>query len=201
MKMRTINHLTAVACVIANILALIAVLTGNHALFGTVAASISTAVSLGMYLRVTIGTAAMKVVESENEIVDIAIWQRNEPSVVKKFADWIRNDDRTFQGARFVDIVRAYNPEGKASGYWLLMVGTRASYRRILKDLDMPEWAVTDYWPLDFKKWGDKLEDTWLDPWPVADFKIWEDKPEDAWLDQEDGPIEELADPITELKG
>lgn len=186
MKMRTINHLTAVACVIANILALIAVLSGNHTLFGTVAVSISTAVSLGMYLRVLIGTAAMEVVEKENEIIDIAVWQRDEPSVVKKFADWIRNDERTFQGARFVDIARAYNPEKGIVGYWLLMVGTRASYRRILKYLDMPEWAVTDHWPVDFKAWGDRLED--------------------AWLDQEDGPIEELAepadgDPIAELKG
>lgn len=178
MKMRTINHVTAAITVLANILVLIAVLTGMHTLFGTIAASISLAVSMGMYLRVAVGTAAMKVEERREKLVCFTIAQKNDPEVVCKFAEWIRNDDRDFRGAKIVDLLRARDENGDCLGYWLTLVGPESTYLELKKELTNCD--VLDYWPFDNDRLADDLLNSYLGSSEEADDF------------DEDEPIEEL---------
>ena len=178
MKMRYANHLLAIFCVLLNILALIAVLTGMHTVFGIAAVSISLAVSIGMYLRVLVGTAAMQVAEKQDELVDIAIAQKKDLFVVNEFANWMKNKDFYFHGARMVDLLRGRDEIGEHIGYWLLMVGTRKTYEEISK-----EATVLDYWPVNYESWAEELRGTYL-----PDF-------------QEEEIVEPEDDAIPELKG
>ena len=167
MKMRTINHVTAAITVLANLLVLIAVLTGMHTLFGVIAASISLAVSMGMYLRVAVGTAAMKVEERQEKLVCFAIAQRNEPEVVLEFARWVKNDDRDFRGVIIVDLLRAKDENGDYIGYWLTLIGSESVYRKIKKELTNS--TVLDYWPLDHDKYASDILDLYLGSSEEAD--------------------------------
>lgn len=178
MKMRTINHVTAAITVLANLLVLIAVLTGMHTLFGIIAASISLAVSIGMYLRVAVGTAALKVEERKEKLICFAIAQKNDPEVVRKFAEWIRNDDRDFRGAIIVDLFRASDENGDCLGYWLTLVGPESTYLELKKELTNCD--VLDYWPFDCDKLADDILESYLGPCEEAD------------VFDEDEPIEEL---------
>ena len=155
MKMRTLNHLTAGVIVIVNVLAMIAILTGAHTLFGTVAVSVSLVVSIGCYLRVVIGMAAMQISDNE-EMIDISIYQSSDPSVPMKFAEWIRKGDRNLMGGRFTDICVGRDEDGEIDGYWLLMVGPKSAYQKIKKKFD--RCTVLDYWPLDMDKWAGRVE-------------------------------------------
>lgn len=154
MKMRTYNHMIAIITVIANIMALIAVITGCHTTFGIVAASISLAVGLGMYLRGIIGTAALKMIE-KSELIDIAILQKRDQDVVDGIAKWIRNNDRKFHGSRIVNIADAVDEDGTPMGYWLLLVGTEQSYKKIKAECNHA--TVLNYWPLNLDKWADDI--------------------------------------------
>lgn len=155
MKMRTLNHLTAGVIVIVNVLAMIAVLTGAHTLFGTVAVSVSLVVSIGCYLRVVIGMAAMQISDNE-EMMDFSILQSGDPSVPMEFAEWIRKGDRNFMGGRFADIAVDRDKDGEIKGYWLLMVGPKSAYRKIKKKFD--QCTVLDYWPVDMDDWAGRVE-------------------------------------------
>lgn len=177
MKMRTINHVTAAITVLANLLVLIAVLTGMHTLFGIIAASISLAVSMGMYLRVAVGTAALKVEERREKLVCFAIAQRNEPEVVQEFAKWVRDDDRDFRGAIIVELLRAKDENGDCVGYWLTLIGTESVYRGIKKELTNS--TVLDYWPIDRDEYANDILKLYLGDEEIDDF-------------DEDEPIEEL---------
>lgn len=182
MKMRYANHLLAIFCVLLNILALIAVLTGMHTVFGIAAVSISLAVSMGMYLRVLVGTAAMQVADKQDELVDIAIAQKKDPNVVDGFANWMKNKDFYFHGARMVDLMRGWDKDGEHVGYWTLMIGTRKVYEDILKELGESA-TVLDYWPINYESWAEELRATYL-----PDF-------------QEEEIVEPEDDAIPELKG
>jgi len=177
MKMRTINQVTAAITVLANLLVLIAVLTGMHTLFGIIAASISLAVSMGMYLRVAVGTAALKVEERQEKLVCFAIAQRNDPEVVQEYAKWVRNDDRDFRGAIIVELLRAKDENGNCVGYWLTLVGTESVYREIKKELTNS--TVLDYWPIDRDGYARDILKLYLGDEEIDDF-------------DEDEPIEEL---------
>ena len=158
MKMRTINHLTADIAVILSILVLIAVLTGAHTLFGTIAASIGLAVSLGMYLRVVVGTAALQVADKQEKLIRFAVAQKNDPTVVRQFADWVARGDMEFEGAQIADLCTALDEEGNRKGFWLLMVGSQSTYESIKRKLK--NTTVLDYWPIDPKTWCENLMDT-----------------------------------------
>lgn len=175
MKIRICNHVMTIATVIANIMALIAVITGCHTTFGIVAASISLAVGLGMYLRVIVGTAALKM--SGYSLMDIAVLQKRDPAVVKEFAEWVRSGDRWLIGARIVNIADAVDDDGKAQGYWLLMVGNRQSYERLKEKCGSS--TVLDYWPLNTDEWASDILKEYTD------------------ID-DDSPIEELIEPAPE---
>ena len=160
MKMRTINHVTAALTVLVNILVLIAVLTGAHTLFGTIAVSISLVVSMGAYLRVAIGMAALKVEERQEKLVCFAIAQQNNPEVVRKFAEWMRNDDRDFHGAKIVDLLGATDENGDRQGYWITLVGPESTYLEIKKELTNCDGL--DYWPFDHDKLADLVLNSYL---------------------------------------
>lgn len=156
MKMRTINLITAGVTVIASILALIAVQTGMHTVFGTVAACIALAVSLGMYLRVFIGTAALKSADHEEELVRIAIGQKKDENVVRQFAEWIRTGSADFDGALICDLWKAVDDNDDHRGYWILLIGTQSSYKRILNEVG-DKAMVLDSWPIDNDEWADSI--------------------------------------------
>lgn len=177
MKMRTFNHLTAIVCVIVNILAMIAVLTGQHTLFGVIAVSISLAVSLGMYLRAVIGTAALQVADKQEKLMRFAVAQQKDPEVVRQFAEWVKTQDMDFEGAQITDLCKAIDENGKCEGFWLLMIGSQSQYETIKKKLSGSS-TVLDYWPIDPSKWCQNLLDA---------------------LEQDEDFIEENA--IPELKG
>lgn len=149
MKMRTVNQITGAACVLANAVGLIAVLTGMHTTFGVVAVSISLAVSLGMYLRVVVGTAALKVAEQQEKLIYIAVAQKNDPAVVNEYAEWVLKGDMEFMGARICNLVEAVDENGNRAGYWILMVGTPKICDNIRHNLKTG--TVLDYWPIDWE--------------------------------------------------
>ena len=182
MKVRTINHIMACVTVLTNVLALIAVLSGQHTLFGTIAVSISMAVSAGMYMRVALSTAALMVSEDtdakQEKLVEIAIAQKDDIHVLQNVAKWVRTGDREWMGARITDLVVASDKDGKRCGFWLLLIGTQSVYENILKAVNNAA-AVLDYWPIDADKWADGMLETYMKP---------------EWLEEEDddAPIEEL---------
>lgn len=155
MKLRTYNHLLAVAIALTNILAFIAVLTGQHTVFGIVAVSISLAVGLGMYVRVMIATAAMEVSEKKDDLIRIAISQQKRPEVMEKFAEWVENNDMDFCGAQLVDLRKAMDGD-KCLGFWLLAIGSRRAYERIKNEMRNCA-TVLDFWPLDEKQWAENI--------------------------------------------
>lgn len=162
MKMRVVNHIVAAACVVANILAMIAVLTGMHTLFGTIAVSLSLAVSLGLYLRVFVGTVALKVAEEQEELTLIAVAQKDEPDVVYGVGNWIRNQDTNFMGAKICNLVRATDRDGNKLGYFLLLVGTKSTYRKIEREIGKT-CTVLDYWPIDWEEWAESTIEAYID--------------------------------------
>ena len=177
--MRNMNHLVAAISVIASILTLIAVLTGMHTLFGIVSASVTLAVSLGMYLRVVVGTAALQVAEKQEELLYFAVSQKKDRVVVQHFTEWIERGDLEFKGALITDLVRAVDKDGNCKGFWMLMVGTRNQYNEICKELGNSA-TVLDFWPIDRDKWAQKLRE--------------------ALTEGEDFPEDDKV-PIPELKG
>ena len=163
MKMRDMNMIVALAILLLSILVLVAVVTGQHTTFGIVAAVISMVVALGMFCRVFIGTLVWRISDEENkeQLIDIAIFQKNDPEVVTEFARWIREDDRNFMGARVVDIMGALDKEGKRDGYVLKLIGTRKTYLRI-KNKFKDTASVIDQWPLDRDEWSQWYLDNYL---------------------------------------
>ena len=176
MKMRAVNHLTAAVIALVNILTFIAVLTGQHTLFGIVAASISLAVGLGMYLRVVIGTAALQMAEkNEEKLIYMAIAQKKDNAVVREYAEWVRKGDMDFMGAKIVDLIKAKNDQEEFTGYLLLAVATESVYAQIKNKLG--DATVLDYWPIERDEWAKAILSDML-----------EEEPEPV----DDGPIEEL---------
>lgn len=156
MKMRKLNHLMAIVTVLACILALIAVLTGEHTTFGVVSASVALAVSLGMYLRVVIGTAALQVADKQEELLYFSIAQKKDLAVVRQFSEWVKQNTQVFKGALMTDLVKAVDEDGNCNGFWVLLVGTRSQYNEIRKELGNST-TVLDFWPIDRDKWARKL--------------------------------------------
>ena len=161
MKMRNMNHLIAAISVIASILTLIAVLTGMHTLFGTISASVTLAVSLGMYLRVVVGTAALQVAEKQEKLVRFAIAQQKDPAVVRQYAEWVKQGDMEFKGAQIADLIKAVDENGEWAGLWLLLIGSQSSYEQIRKEMDGYA-TIVDHWPIDPEKWSHEIL-TWLE--------------------------------------
>lgn len=159
MKMRVLNHLLAAVCVVVNIFAMVAVLTGNHTVFGVIAVSLSMVVSLGVYLRMLIGTAALQMADKEAKLVRFAIAQQKDPSVVRQFAEWVKSGDLDFNGAQITDLCKAIDENGKCEGFWLLMIGTQNTYESIRRKLSQTA-TILDYWPIDPEKWCQNLLDT-----------------------------------------
>lgn len=153
MKMRNMNHLIAVISVIASILTLIAVLTGMHTLFGIISASVTLAVSLGMYLRVVVGTAALQMAEKQEKLVRFAIAQHKDPAVVQQFAEWVKQGDMEFKGAQVANLIKAADENGEWAGFWLLLIGSQSSYEQIRKELDGYA-TIVDHWPIDPEEWS-----------------------------------------------
>lgn len=167
MKMRAMNHLFVVITVLANILAAIAVQTGCHTVFGTVAVAISLVVSLGMYVRVVIGTAALRL-EEKTELIEFAVVQKRDPKVIEMFSKWICNNDRDFLGARIVNIADAVDDNGDMKGYMLLMIGTRSTYDKICRKIG-DTCTIINYWPLDMKQWGESILTEYLADEPIEE--------------------------------
>jgi len=162
MKMRIFNNLVAGVIAIISVLALIAVLTGQHTLFGILAASVSTVVAIGMYLRTLIGTAALSVADKQQKLMFIAIAQKRNQDVVNEFAKWMETDDTDFMGAKICNLVEVVDESGKLAGFWLLLVGTRDIYDKIriaIKDTN----TVLDYWPIDRKKYAQLILDDYTE--------------------------------------
>lgn len=162
MKMRIFNNLLAGVIVIVSVLALIAVLTGQHTLFGTIAASVSTVVAIGMYLRTLIGTAALSVADKQQELMFIAIAQKRNQDVVNEFAKWMETNDTDFMGAKICNLVDAVDESGKRAGFFLLLVGTRDIYNKIRKE-GKDKYTVLDYWPVDWKKYAQSILDDYAE--------------------------------------
>lgn len=152
MKMRKINNLAAIIIALINIVAFIALLTGPHTIFGIIAVSVSMAVSFGMYLRVLVGTAALRVSEKQEKLVRFAVAQQKDPNVVRQFAEWVKTGDLEFEGAMITDLTKAMDENGNCEGFWLLMIGSQSTYESIRKKLS-PSSTVLNYWPIDPEKW------------------------------------------------
>lgn len=159
MKMRKLNELTAIAVVLVNILVFIAILTGPHTVFGIIAASISLATALGMYLRAMVGMAALRVSEKQEKLVRFAVAQQKDPNVVRQFAEWVKTGDMEFDGAMITDLAKAMDESGNCEGFWLLMIGSQSAYENIQKKLS-PTTTVLDYWPIDPEKWCHNILET-----------------------------------------